>query len=184
MFRGTFTALVTPFRDGEIDIAALEQLIETPDRGRYHRSGRRRHNRRITNLSHEERESVIAADGENCAEVAARFLRAPDRIPLATPLNDTVAAEKMGVDGSVDRRARITTNRARKDSFGIFMRSRGDVAAASCSTTFRAVAGRYRRRDSRAAGARLQNIVSIKEASGSVERVSDSAAVCLKTSPF
>ena len=28
MFRGTFTALVTPFRDGDIDVAALEKLIE------------------------------------------------------------------------------------------------------------------------------------------------------------
>ena len=28
MFRGTFTALVTPFRDGEIDVPALEALIE------------------------------------------------------------------------------------------------------------------------------------------------------------
>jgi Dihydrodipicolinate synthase/N-acetylneuraminate lyase len=29
MFRGTFTALVTPFRDGGIDVSAFEQLIET-----------------------------------------------------------------------------------------------------------------------------------------------------------
>ena len=28
MFRGTYTALVTPFRDGEIDVPALEKLIE------------------------------------------------------------------------------------------------------------------------------------------------------------
>ena len=28
MFRGTFTALVTPFRDGAFDEAAYEQLIE------------------------------------------------------------------------------------------------------------------------------------------------------------
>ncbi len=28
MFRGTFTALVTPFRDGEVDVAAFEKLIE------------------------------------------------------------------------------------------------------------------------------------------------------------
>ena len=28
MFRGTFTALVTPFRDGAIDVAAFEKLIE------------------------------------------------------------------------------------------------------------------------------------------------------------
>src|SRR5688500_88928 len=28
MFKGTFTALVTPFRDGEIDVPALEALVE------------------------------------------------------------------------------------------------------------------------------------------------------------
>src|SRR5437762_14259699 len=29
MFRGTYTAIVTPFRDGEIDVPALEALIES-----------------------------------------------------------------------------------------------------------------------------------------------------------
>jgi hypothetical protein len=29
MFRGTFTALVTPFRDNAIDVSAFEKLIET-----------------------------------------------------------------------------------------------------------------------------------------------------------
>ena len=28
MFRGTFTAVVTPFRDGGIDVLAFEKLIE------------------------------------------------------------------------------------------------------------------------------------------------------------
>ncbi|MEY2548115.1 MAG: 4-hydroxy-tetrahydrodipicolinate synthase, partial [Verrucomicrobiota bacterium] len=28
MFRGTFTAIVTPFRDGEIDVPALEALVD------------------------------------------------------------------------------------------------------------------------------------------------------------
>ncbi|MGZ5538140.1 MAG: dihydrodipicolinate synthase family protein, partial [Chthoniobacterales bacterium] len=28
MFHGTYTALVTPFRDGAIDVAAFEKLIE------------------------------------------------------------------------------------------------------------------------------------------------------------
>jgi 4-hydroxy-tetrahydrodipicolinate synthase len=29
MFRGTFTALVTPFRNGGIDVSAFETLIQT-----------------------------------------------------------------------------------------------------------------------------------------------------------
>src|SRR4029078_6053719 len=29
MFRGIFTALVTPFRDGAVDVAAFEKLIES-----------------------------------------------------------------------------------------------------------------------------------------------------------
>ena len=29
MFRGTFTALVTPFRNGDVDVSAFEKLIET-----------------------------------------------------------------------------------------------------------------------------------------------------------
>ena len=36
MFRGAFTALVTPFRDGRVDDAALVQLVEAQIRGGIH----------------------------------------------------------------------------------------------------------------------------------------------------
>ena len=33
MFTGTFTALVTPFRDGELDEAAFEKLVRSQIKG-------------------------------------------------------------------------------------------------------------------------------------------------------
>src|ERR1051325_11086942 len=60
MFRGTFTALVTPFRDGDVDLGALEKLVEaqiaaeiTGLVGVGTTGGRAR-------LTHEEKEAVIA----------------------------------------------------------------------------------------------------------------------------
>lgn len=36
MFRGAFTALVTPFRNGEVDVAALESMVQTQIEGQIH----------------------------------------------------------------------------------------------------------------------------------------------------
>src|SRR5437660_5295426 len=96
MFRGTFTALVTPFRDGGVDVSAFEQLIETQiDAG-------------ITGivaigttgesptLSHEEREQVIrvavAKANKRCLVLAGTGSNATQHA-----IADTKLAEKHGV---------------------------------------------------------------------------------------
>src|SRR3989440_12681315 len=100
MFRGTFTALVTPFRDGGVDVSAFEQLIETQiDAG-------------ITGivaigttgesptLSHEEREQVIrlsvATANKRCLVLAGTGSNATQHA-----IADTKLAEKLGVDGAL-----------------------------------------------------------------------------------
>ncbi len=59
MFRGTFTALVTPFRDGGIDISAFEQLIETQIAAGITGIVAIGTTGESPTLSHEEREQVI-----------------------------------------------------------------------------------------------------------------------------
>src|SRR3954468_15988529 len=59
MFCGTFTALVTPFRDGGIDVSAFEQLIETQITAGITGIVAIGTTGESPTLSHEEREQVI-----------------------------------------------------------------------------------------------------------------------------
>ena len=59
MFRGTYTALVTPFRDGEIDTAAFEKLIERQIVGGVNGIVAVGTTGESPTLSHDEREQVI-----------------------------------------------------------------------------------------------------------------------------
>src|SRR6184192_3049830 len=94
MFRGTFTALVTPFRDGGIDVSAFEKLIETQIAAG------------ITGivaigtgesptLSHEEREQLVqlavAAANKRCLVLAGTGSNATQHA-----VDDSKTAEKHG----------------------------------------------------------------------------------------
>jgi 4-hydroxy-tetrahydrodipicolinate synthase len=59
MFRGTFTALVTPFRDSGIDFAALEKLVEAQIVAGINGVVAVGTTGESPTLTHEERESVI-----------------------------------------------------------------------------------------------------------------------------
>jgi hypothetical protein len=59
MFRGTFTALVTPFRNGAIDFAALEKLIEAQIAGGITGIVAVGTTGESPTLTHDEREEVI-----------------------------------------------------------------------------------------------------------------------------
>jgi 4-hydroxy-tetrahydrodipicolinate synthase len=91
MFRGIYTALVTPFRDGAIDAPALERLIETQIAAGITGVIAVGTTGESPTLSHDEKEQVIRLTVE-IAMAAAMFLRGPARIrpamrslPLALP---------------------------------------------------------------------------------------------------
>src|SRR6478672_3367995 len=92
MFRGTFTALVTPFRNGSIDVSAFETLVETQIA-----SG-------ITGesptLSHDERQQLIrltvATASKRCLVIAGTGSNATQHA-----IADTKMAEKLGIDGAL-----------------------------------------------------------------------------------
>ena len=100
MFRGTFTALVTPFRDGGIDQAALEKLIEAQIAGGVTGVVPVGTTGESPTLNHEERETVVrvsvksagskftvlAGTGSNSTRDAVRY---------------TQDAEKMGGHGAL-----------------------------------------------------------------------------------
>ena len=172
MFRGTFTALVTPFRDGGIDVSALEDLIEKQiDAG-------------ITGivaigttgesptLSHEEREQVIrvtvAKANKRCLVLAGTGSNATQHA-----IGDTKLAEKLGVDAAL----LVAPYYNKPSQEGLFRHFKAIADATSLPIMLYNIPGRCGVDIAPETVARLakecRNIVSIKEASGSVERVGE-----------
>src|SRR3954471_11457004 len=172
MFRGTFTALVTPFRDGGIDVSAFEQLIETQiDAG-------------ITGivaigttgesptLSQEEREQVIrvavAKANKRCLVLAGTGSNSTEHA-----IADTKVAEKLGVDAALV----VSPYYNKPSQEGLFRHFKAIADSTSLPIMLYNIPGRCGVDINRDTVLRLadacRNIVSIKEASGSVERVSE-----------
>src|SRR3989440_1317528 len=172
MFRGTFTALVTPFRDGGVDVSAFEQLIETQiDAG-------------ITGivaigttgesptLSHEEREQVIrvavAKANKRCLVLAGTGSNATQHA-----IGDTKLAEKLGVDAALV----VAPYYNKPSQEGLFRHFKAIADATSLPIMLYNIPGRCSVDIGPDTVVRLaeacRNIVSIKEASGSVERVGE-----------
>src|SRR6266487_604047 len=100
MFRGTFTALVTPFRDGGIDVSAFEKLVETQIAGGIAGIVAIGTTGESPTLSHEEREQLIrlavATANKRCLVLAGTGSNATQHA-----VADTKMAEKLGADGTL-----------------------------------------------------------------------------------
>jgi len=152
MFRGTYTALVTPFQEGALDLPALEKLIEEQIAAGITGVVAVGTTGESPTLSHEEKEQVIRLTVE-IAKGRCQVLAGTGSNSTAAAVRATEAAEKMGVDGMLV----VVPYYNKPSQEGLFRHFRAIAQA----TTVEGVA----------VGCR--NIVSIKEASGSVERVSD-----------
>src|SRR5438045_1041624 len=98
MFRGTFTALVTPFRTGELDLAALAQLIERQIAAGITGVVAVGTTGESPTLSHSERNKVIA----KCVEVAKGrcvVLAGTGSYSTAEAIQASKEATSLGVDG-------------------------------------------------------------------------------------
>ena len=100
MFRGTFTALVTPFRNGGLDVPAFEKLIETQIAAGITGIVAIGTTGESPTLSHDEREEVIrltvAIANKRCVVLAGTGSNATQHA-----VTDTKVAEKLGVDGAL-----------------------------------------------------------------------------------
>src|SRR3712207_5297241 len=108
MFRGTFTALVTPFREGEtgvaayteIDFAALEKLLESQIAAGIDGVIAVGTTGESPTLSHDEREQVIRATVE-VVNKRCLVLAGTGSYSTRDAVDATLAAEKLGVDGAL-----------------------------------------------------------------------------------
>jgi len=172
MFRGTFTALVTPFRDGGIDVSAFEQLIETQIAAGISGIVAIGTTGESPTLSHEEREQVIclaiAKANKRCLVLAGTGSNSTEHATA-----DTKIAEKLGVDAAL----LVAPYYNKPNQEGLFRHFKAIADATSLPIMLYNIPGRCSVDIVPETVARLakecRNLVSIKEASGSVERVGE-----------
>src|SRR5256885_9819759 len=172
MFRGTFTALVTPFRNGDVDLAALDKLIETQVAAGISGLVAVGTTGESPTLMHEEKEEVIA----QVVKVAAgrgKVLAGTGSNSTRDSIAMTKFAEKTGADGAL----LVAPYYNKPSQEGLFRHFKAIADATSLPVMLYNIPGRCGVDISPETVVRLakecRNIVSIKEASGSVERVSD-----------
>jgi 4-hydroxy-tetrahydrodipicolinate synthase len=172
MFRGTFTALVTPFRNGDIDGGALEQLVEAQIAAGITGVVAVGTTGESPTLTHEERELVI----RRCIDIGrgrCSVLAGTGSYSTRDAIEATQAAEKLGANGALV----VAPYYNKPSQEGLFRHFKSIAAATALPVVLYNIPGRCGVDIGADTVVRLAetcgNIVSIKEASGSVERVSE-----------
>jgi len=174
MFRGTYTALVTPFRDGAIDVPAFEKLIEGQIAAGISGVIAVGTTGESPTLSHDEREQVIRLTVE-IANGRCQVLAGTGSYSTQEAIAATVAAEKIGVDGALI----VAPYYNKPSQEGLFRHFNAIARATRLPIMLYNIPGRCGVDINADTVVRLAldcgNIISIKEASGSVDRVSELA---------
>jgi len=172
MFRGTFTAIVTPFRNGDVDFAALEKLIEAQIAAGITGLIAVGTTGESPTLTHDEKHEIIQhtikiATGRCQVIAGAGTNSTRDSIEAAK------FAEKAGADGAL----LVAPYYNKPSQEGLFRHFKAIADATKLPVMLYNIPGRcgvdilpdtvIRLAES------CRNIVSIKEASGSVERVAE-----------
>jgi 4-hydroxy-tetrahydrodipicolinate synthase len=165
-------ALVTPFRNGAIDVAAFENLIESQIAAGVTGIVAVGTTGESPTLSHEERQELIrlavAAAKKRCQVLAGTGSNATQHA-----VADTKIAEKLGADGAL----LVAPYYNKPSQEGLFRHFKTIADATSLPIMLYNIPGRCGVDIACDTVTRLanecRNIVTIKEASGSVERVSE-----------
>ena len=172
MFRGTFTALVTPFRNGSIDFTALGKLVEAQIAAGISGVVAVGTTGESPTLTHDEREGVIRTAVE-IAKGRCAVLAGTGSYSTRDAIDATQRAEKLGADGALI----VAPYYNKPSQEGLFRHFRAIAESTSLPIMLYNIPGRCSVDVGADTVVRLaetcRNIVSIKEASGSVERVSE-----------
>lgn len=176
MFRGTFTALVTPFRDGAIDYDAYERLIERQIAGGITGIIPVGTTGESPTLSHEEKEQLVRR-AVAIAKGRCQVLAGTGSNSTAAAIAATKEAESLGVDGALV----VAPYYNKPSQEGLFRHFEAIARATRLPIMLYNIPGRCGVDVAAATVARLakacSNIVCIKEASGSVDRVAELRAI-------
>ena len=172
MFRGTFTALVTPFRDSGIDVSAFEELIEAQINAGITGVVAVGTTGESPTLSGDERAQVIrlavARANKRCLVLAGTGSNSTHHA-----IAETRTGEKLGVDAAL----LVAPYYNKPSQEGLFRHFKAIADGTSLPIMLYNIPGRCSVDILPETVERLakecRNIVSIKEASGSVERVGE-----------
>ena len=172
MFRGTFTALVTPFREGAIDFVALGSLIESQIAAGINGIVAVGTTGESPTLAHEEREEVIRFTIQK-ANKRCLVLAGTGSYSTRDAIEATRAAERLGADGALV----VAPYYNKPSQEGLFRHFEAIAKSTDLPLMLYNIPGRCGVDIAAATTTRLAstcaNIVSMKEASGSVDRVSE-----------
>src|SRR5881392_1044863 len=172
MFRGTFTALVTPFRDGAIDFTALQNLIESQIAAGIDGIIAVGTTGESPTLSHDERKEVIRFAIQT-ANRRCLVLAGTGSYSTREAIAATEQAEKLGVDGAL----LVAPYYNKPSQEGLFRHFSAIAGATSLPIMLYNIPGRcgvdILPETVEHLAKECRHIVSVKEASGSVERVGE-----------
>jgi 4-hydroxy-tetrahydrodipicolinate synthase len=172
MFRGTFTALVTPFRNGDVDFAAFEKLVEAQIAAEITGLVAVGTTGESPTLTYEEKEKVIQR-AVKIANGRCKLLAGTGTNSTRDAIEATKFAEKAGVDGAL----LVAPYYNKPSQEGLFRHFKAIADKTSLPIMLYNIPGRCSVDIGPDTVVRLaescRNIVSIKEASGSVERVGE-----------
>jgi 4-hydroxy-tetrahydrodipicolinate synthase len=172
MFRGTFTALVTPFREGAIDFTALQHLIESQIAAGIDGIIAVGTTGESPTLTHDERKEVIRFAIQT-ANKRCLVLAGTGSYSTREAIAATKEAEKLGVDGAL----LVAPYYNKPSQEGLFRHFSAIAKSTPLRLMLYNIPGRCGVDVVAETVARIQsdcpNVVSIKEAGGSVDRVSE-----------
>ena len=172
MFRGTFTALVTPFRESAIDFTALRNLIESQIAAGIDGIIAVGTTGESPTLTHDERKGVIRCAIET-ANKRCLVLAGTGSYSTREAIAATQEAEKLGVDGAL----LVSPYYNKPSQEGLFRHFSAIAKSTPLRLMLYNIPGRCGVDIAAETVARIQsdcpNVVSIKEAGGNVDRVSE-----------
>jgi 4-hydroxy-tetrahydrodipicolinate synthase len=172
MFRGTFTALVTPFREDAIDFTALQNLIESQIAAGIDGIIAVGTTGESPTLTHDERKEVIRFAIQT-ANRRCLVLAGTGSYSTREAIAATEQAEKLGVDGAL----LVAPYYNKPSQEGLFRHFSAIAKSTPLRLMLYNIPGRCGVDIAAETVARIQsdcpNVVSIKEAGGNVDRVSE-----------
>src|SRR5436853_5888446 len=172
MFRGTFTAVVTPFRNGDVDFAAFEKLVEAQIETGITGLVAVGTTGECPTLTHDEKHEVIQR-AIKIANGRCKVIAGAGTNSTRDSIEATKFAEKAGADGAL----LVAPYYNKPSQEGLFRHFKAIADSAKLPVMLYNIPGRCVVDIGPDTVIRLaencRNIVSIKEASGSVERVGE-----------
>jgi len=176
MINGALTALVTPFRDGEVDAPALRDLIEWQIQSGIDGLVPCGSTGESATLTHAEHGSVIKLTVEQVRK-RVPVIAGTGSNSTAEAIRLTVAAREMGADGAL----LLSPYYNKPTQDGIFRHYKMIAASVDLPLFVYNIPGRTASNIAPETFARLReikNIVGVKEASGSMDQSSDILKLC------